>query len=248
MSPVAGARRKFDKDFREGAVRLVRETGKPIAQVARELGVNERTLGSWIARDRRRREGEDGRVCEGEQAELVRGSDRSAQRRVSALRVSDAERDAAAGELGDHFAAGRLALDELQRRLGSVFSARTQGQLTRAMRDLPRPQVRPLQPPAPAPSGRGSDQDETSAGRDGRLAAAAQDRGTVPQDRSMLEAAQDPAKPTPDQGTRSRDPADWAWVKKVQYVIDHRPWVYPLFLIALISVILLAAWLLVPPR
>jgi hypothetical protein len=28
-------RRKFDRDFREGAVRLVRETGKPIAQVAR---------------------------------------------------------------------------------------------------------------------------------------------------------------------------------------------------------------------
>jgi hypothetical protein len=24
------ARRKFDKDFREGAVRLVRETGKPV--------------------------------------------------------------------------------------------------------------------------------------------------------------------------------------------------------------------------
>jgi transposase len=30
-------RRKFDKDFRVGAVRLVRETGKPIAQVARDL-------------------------------------------------------------------------------------------------------------------------------------------------------------------------------------------------------------------
>ena len=29
-------RRKFDRDFREGAVRLVRETGKPIAQVARD--------------------------------------------------------------------------------------------------------------------------------------------------------------------------------------------------------------------
>ena len=28
-------RRKFDADFREGAVRLIRETGKPIARVAR---------------------------------------------------------------------------------------------------------------------------------------------------------------------------------------------------------------------
>jgi transposase-like protein len=34
-------RRKFDADFREGAVRLVRETGKPIAQVARDLGMTE---------------------------------------------------------------------------------------------------------------------------------------------------------------------------------------------------------------
>jgi len=34
-------RRKFGTDFREGAVRLVRGTGKPIAQVARDLGINE---------------------------------------------------------------------------------------------------------------------------------------------------------------------------------------------------------------
>jgi len=35
---MAEARRKFDEDFQQGAVRLVRETGKPIAQVARGLG------------------------------------------------------------------------------------------------------------------------------------------------------------------------------------------------------------------
>ncbi len=36
-------RRKFDQEFREGAVRIVRETGKAVAQVARDLGVNEGT-------------------------------------------------------------------------------------------------------------------------------------------------------------------------------------------------------------
>ena len=42
---MAESRRKFDQDFREGAVRIVRETGKPVAQVARDLGVNEEKLG-----------------------------------------------------------------------------------------------------------------------------------------------------------------------------------------------------------
>ncbi|WP_109751301.1 transposase [Mycolicibacterium aromaticivorans] len=34
-------RKKYDRAFREGAVRIVHETGKPIAAIARELGVNE---------------------------------------------------------------------------------------------------------------------------------------------------------------------------------------------------------------
>ena len=65
-------RRKFDQDFRDGAVRIVRETGKPIAQVARDLGVNEGTLGNWVAQDRKRRENGGGQLGEDERAELAR--------------------------------------------------------------------------------------------------------------------------------------------------------------------------------
>ena len=41
-------RKKYDREFREGAVRIVEETGKPIAQVARELEINESSLGYWV--------------------------------------------------------------------------------------------------------------------------------------------------------------------------------------------------------
>jgi transposase len=41
-------------------VRIVWETGKPIAQVARDLGVHAGTLGNWVAADRAEREGTQG--------------------------------------------------------------------------------------------------------------------------------------------------------------------------------------------
>ena len=50
-------RKKYDAEFREGAVRIVEETRKPIAQVARDLGVNEGTLGNWVNQARAAREG-----------------------------------------------------------------------------------------------------------------------------------------------------------------------------------------------
>ena len=53
-------RKKYDREFREGAVRIVEETGKSIAQVARDLGVVEGTLGNWVKQARESREGRDG--------------------------------------------------------------------------------------------------------------------------------------------------------------------------------------------
>jgi hypothetical protein len=53
-------RRKYDREFRAGAVRIVNETKKPIAVVARDLGVNEGTLGNWVVRDREARQGSEG--------------------------------------------------------------------------------------------------------------------------------------------------------------------------------------------
>ena len=64
-------RRRFDREFREGAVRIVRESGKPIAQVAADLGINAQTLGNWVKQDRVERGEADG-VSGGERAELAR--------------------------------------------------------------------------------------------------------------------------------------------------------------------------------
>lgn len=45
-------RRRFDPEFRAGAVRIVAETGKPVAQVARDLGISAYTLHNWVKADR----------------------------------------------------------------------------------------------------------------------------------------------------------------------------------------------------
>ena len=69
---MSETRRRFDPEFRAGAVRIVLESGRPIAQVARELGINEGTLGNWVARDRQARGGAEPQVSESERAELAR--------------------------------------------------------------------------------------------------------------------------------------------------------------------------------
>jgi len=49
---MSQSRKKYDQEFKASAVRIVEESGRPIAQIARDLGVNEGTLGNWVAKAR----------------------------------------------------------------------------------------------------------------------------------------------------------------------------------------------------
>lgn len=54
------------------------------------------------------------------------------------LRVGDADREATAAALREHFAQGRLTLDELLARLDVAFTATMRSEISRTTRDLPR--------------------------------------------------------------------------------------------------------------
>jgi hypothetical protein len=62
-----------------------------------------------------------------------------------AMRASDADRDAVLAELGEHFQAGRLTLEEFDERSDLALRARTHGELADLTSDLPAPRI-------PAPS------------------------------------------------------------------------------------------------
>jgi transposase len=44
---------KYPEQFRRDAVELLRSSGRPLRQVARELGVNHETMRSWVATAKR---------------------------------------------------------------------------------------------------------------------------------------------------------------------------------------------------
>jgi hypothetical protein len=75
------------------------------------------------------------------------------------LRIGDAERDAAMTQLREHFAAGRLTLDELTERIDCTLAAKTESQLEAIMADLPQAPKRTV------PAARSADSEVSDTGR-----------------------------------------------------------------------------------
>lgn len=70
-------------------MRIVKETGKPVAQVAGDLGISPYMLRNWVKNDRARVQARDGELGESERVELAR------------LRAERAAWEKAAGRAGD---------------------------------------------------------------------------------------------------------------------------------------------------
>lgn len=69
------------------------------------------------------------------------------------LRIGDAEREAAASALGEHFASGRLAHEEYDERSAQVWTAKTSSDLGPLFADLPSSQVNHLSRSTASPTG-----------------------------------------------------------------------------------------------
>lgn len=76
--------RKFSPEFRNEAVRLVIDSSRPIAQVARELGVNEGTLGNWVNVYRSEHADDEAPLTPAERIQLA-----EAQRELRELRMEN---------------------------------------------------------------------------------------------------------------------------------------------------------------
>jgi transposase len=78
-------RRKFSPEFKDEAVKAVIMNSRPVAQIARELSINEGTLGNWVAAYRREHADDEEPALElGERARL-----REAERLVRELKMEN---------------------------------------------------------------------------------------------------------------------------------------------------------------
>jgi transposase len=67
---MSGKYPKYSPEFREEAARMVVEGSRPIAQVAREYGLSETTLGNWVRAYREAHAGDEPPLQLSERARL----------------------------------------------------------------------------------------------------------------------------------------------------------------------------------
>src|SRR3954452_14411255 len=84
MHGMARKYRKFTPEFKDEAVKLAIDGSRPIARVARELGINEGTLGNWVNQYRRDHAGDEPPLDINERARL-----REAERELRELRMEN---------------------------------------------------------------------------------------------------------------------------------------------------------------
>ena len=81
---MAGKYKTFSPEFRDEAARMVVETSRPIAEVAREIGVSETSLGNWVRAYKEKHAAEEPPLQLSERARL-----RELEREVRELRMKN---------------------------------------------------------------------------------------------------------------------------------------------------------------
>ena len=84
MKELPRPKKSFSPEFKDEAVKMVIETSRPIARVAKELGINEGTLGNWVNAYRREHAGEEPPLTVSERARL-----RELERETRGVRLFD---------------------------------------------------------------------------------------------------------------------------------------------------------------
>jgi len=77
-------KKSFSREFKDEAVKMVIETSRPITRVAKELGINEGTLGNWVSVYRREHAGEEPPITVSERVRL-----RETEREIRELKMEN---------------------------------------------------------------------------------------------------------------------------------------------------------------
>jgi transposase len=67
---VGQARKKYTQEYKDEAVELVISSGRSVAEIARDLGINEATLGNWVNKAKQSGKVEEKPLGTDERAEL----------------------------------------------------------------------------------------------------------------------------------------------------------------------------------